>query len=410
MSDAAAAVESAHHELWERLVDREHGIIRDYPVPDTSLLPTVEECLGDRPNALSWGTPIENGPMFGGAYLDALCDRWRLTQSAEDHGRAALIASGLLHVARIGQTPGFIARGVSTDGVTHYAMGSNDQTLPWFYGLWRYANSGLPNVDERAEIVSRTAEVATAIRATGWRLPCDRAPFDYRSSFAKFHWEDAPRLLFVLRAVHQLTGDEEWLRLYRELAVEPNPTGGANRLDVCEAGMIHFHAPRHSWTSAASVTSLRGLWEMEDDPQLRARYAEGLRASAHLAAESLPLAEQFPNDDDTPFCADWRVMLRTWRPQQTEQEVVDLAGEQLRILGAASPRSGLEARLAREPLYAAWIVTLCSDRDLVEEFRPQVVRALQHYDYSRLYLATFFPAEAAWYRLRLEEAPDDPSR
>lgn len=399
MRDATAAVESAHHELWDRLIDRERGIIRDYPVPDEALIPTVEECLGDRPNALSWGVPIENGPMFGGAYLDALCDRWRLTGDEPNRRKASLIAGGLMHLARIGQRPGFIARGVSTDGVAHYAMGSNDQTSPWLYGLWRYATSGIPDPAERADVVAQLRAVADALRDTGWRMPCDRAPFDYRGSFAKFHWEDAPRLLFLLRAMHQLTGDDGWLRLYREAADEPNPKGGPTRLDVCESGMIHFYAPRHSWTSAACVMSLRGLWEMEDAPVLRERYAEGLRASARLAAESLPLAPAFDNDDRRPFCADWRVMLDTWRPQSTEQEAVGLAEEQLRLLGAASPRTGYEAEYVREPLYAAWIVALCPDLDLIRGHRDEIIRVLTHYDYSRLNLATFFPAEAAWYRL-----------
>jgi hypothetical protein len=96
-------------------------------------------------------------------------------------------------------------------------------------------------------------------------------------------------------------------------------------------------------------------------------------------------------------------MLQAWRPQRSEQEVVDLAGEQLRLLGRASPRTGLEAELVREPLYAAWIVTLCPEREFVEECRAQLCGVLEHYDYSRLQLATFFPAEAAGYELQLAE-------
>ena len=42
---------------------------------------------------------------------------------------------GLLLLADLGGVRGFIARGAATDGRATYALGSNDQTMPWFYGL-----------------------------------------------------------------------------------------------------------------------------------------------------------------------------------------------------------------------------------------------------------------------------------
>ena len=56
---------------------------------------------------------------------------------------ASFVPEGLLFLASLGHTPGFIARGVATDGKTTYPMGSNDQTTPWLYGLWRYVQDGL---------------------------------------------------------------------------------------------------------------------------------------------------------------------------------------------------------------------------------------------------------------------------
>jgi hypothetical protein len=61
---------------------------------------------------------------------------------------------GLLFLNSISDVPGFVGRGVSTDGKSHYAMGSNDQTLAWFLGLWRYLDSGLASGDERQRIVA----------------------------------------------------------------------------------------------------------------------------------------------------------------------------------------------------------------------------------------------------------------
>lgn len=43
----------------------------------------------------------------------------------------------------ISEVKGFVGRGMSTDGKSHYPMGSNDQTMPWFLGLWRYWEAGV---------------------------------------------------------------------------------------------------------------------------------------------------------------------------------------------------------------------------------------------------------------------------
>jgi hypothetical protein len=45
-------------------VDKHNGIL-DYTDLDGSFLhPTPQDCHEHKPNALSWGVPIEDGPMF----------------------------------------------------------------------------------------------------------------------------------------------------------------------------------------------------------------------------------------------------------------------------------------------------------------------------------------------------------
>ena len=78
-SGAAAAVEQAHAEIWRRFVDA-HGVMIDFTALDgTVSLPTPEECREGKPNALGWWSPIENGAMFNGLYMDAAVNRWRQT-------------------------------------------------------------------------------------------------------------------------------------------------------------------------------------------------------------------------------------------------------------------------------------------------------------------------------------------
>jgi hypothetical protein len=77
------AVEQAHAELWNRLVDR-HGIILD----NAGDLPTPEDCRLGKPNAIGWWSPIENGPMFTGLYLPAACERGRRSGNETDKASA----------------------------------------------------------------------------------------------------------------------------------------------------------------------------------------------------------------------------------------------------------------------------------------------------------------------------------
>ena len=115
-------------------------------------LPTPEELRDGKPNALGWWAPIENGAMFNGLYMDAAVNRWKRTKSEEDANKARKLMEGLLLLNSISEVKGFVGRGVTTDGKSHYPMGSNDQTLPWFVGLWRYFDSGLATDEEKRQI------------------------------------------------------------------------------------------------------------------------------------------------------------------------------------------------------------------------------------------------------------------
>ncbi|MEK7992291.1 MAG: hypothetical protein AAB403_00660, partial [Planctomycetota bacterium] len=52
----------------------------------------------------------------------------------------------------------------------------------------------------RQESSAKIIEVVEALRSHGWKVPCDRPPFDYRGAFAGFTWGAAPRLLFLLNS------------------------------------------------------------------------------------------------------------------------------------------------------------------------------------------------------------------
>lgn len=399
-ADAASAVEQAHSEIWRRFIDK-FGVMIDFTALDGSVdLPTPEECREGKPNALGWWSPIENGAMFNGLYMDAAVNRWRHTKSADDAAKARRLMEGLLLLNSISDVRGFIGRGVSTDGKSHYPMGSNDQASPWFLGLWRYLDSGLATEDERKRIIAKVADTTNAIVDLKWAMPAE-PPFNRRGSFAGFTFDSAPRLLFVCKMMHAITGDAKWDAMYRAALSERGGDEKLSRLEVCERGMVFHYAKYHSWTSCTCVGALRALWEMEKDDAVRAAFARGLQASADLAFKSLPMAEKFDNADTSHFETDWRAsMLPLWKPQQTEQEAQDLAHAQLKEFMKTAPRRGKETEFVREPTAAAWIVTLAPDAAILKQRAADVERIIAHYDYAKLYYSQFFWVEGAWWRLK----------
>ena len=284
--------EQAHTEIWRRFID-EHGVMLDFTDRDGTVdLPTPEECRAGKPNALGWWAPIENGAMFSGSYLEMTVNRWEQTKDDADVANARRLVKGLLLLNSISDVPGFVGRGVSTDGRSHFAMGSDDQTFPWFLGLWRFHQSDLATEEERERIRQHFETTANALVELDWRIPAEE-PFGTRGSYAGFEFDDVARKLFVLRAMHSVTGDSAWEEQYRQALGERGGEDNLTRREIAERGMYFWYAKRHNWTSASSVGGLRGLWEMEDEPELKAAFARGLSASAELAAQSLDLALRY---------------------------------------------------------------------------------------------------------------------
>ncbi|MBL9132437.1 MAG: hypothetical protein JNG86_14630 [Verrucomicrobiaceae bacterium] len=403
-ADASQAADAAHRELWRRFIDK-YGIMIDFADMDGNVsLPTPEECREGKPNALGWWAPIENGAMFNGMYMDAAILRWKRTKSADDAAKARKLMEGLLLLNSISDVKGFVGRGVSTDGKSHYPMGSNDQTLPWIVGLWRYWESKLATAEEKQRIAKHLTETIDEIVRLGWKMPAE-PPFGKRGSFEGFHFEETARKLFSMKLMLLLTQDAKWQSMY---AAELEKRGGEknqSKREICAAGMAFFYAKTHTWTSCAAVSALRGLWELESDAALKADYAKGLVASAKLAAESLSLAQKFDNNDTSHFEMNWRVMNADWKPQKTEQEAQDLAHVQLKNFMKVAPRRGKETAFVREPTSAAWIVTLCPDADTLKQHAPEVEKVIAHYDYTKLYYSQFFWVEAAWERLLQSQHP-----
>lgn len=415
------AVERAHREIWRRFIDP-HGVLYDYTsLGGQVILPTPEECELGKPNALGWWTPIENGPFFGGLYLDALCNRWRLSQQAEAAHEAKRVAAGLIRLAGVGGVPGFVARGFATDGKAHYTASSSDQTYPWFYGLWRYANSGLADAGERRQVVETMERIATAIEKNGWRMPGDKPGFGdfghWSSGYvgdkgtlvgAEPQFDAATRYLFVLRALAQLTGRTRWAEAY-QMALNGIPHGSEKtRRTICRGGVSYVapgEPPRYPespnlWTSTSSQAALRALWEMESDPLVRADFQTGLDANAASAARFVAGFKRYDNDNALVFDIRWRALTESWQPQPLIAEAVKLGTLQYRAWKKISPRKVAESEQMRDPLFAAWIVALSGNASIIRSVNGDIDGALRHFRWETLYTSFFFMAECVHWQLQ----------
>ena len=390
------AVEQAHAKLWRERVDQ-HGIILDY----IGAIPTPEECALGKPNALGWWSPIENGPMFTGMYLAAVCERAKRSGAAVDKANARRLAQGLLKCASVSDVPGFIARGIGADGKCHYLLGSDDQTHPWFMGLHTYFMSGIPSDAERKQIARKLVEVASALEASDWKCPCDGTfKGQFRGGFTGHLFRDAVRYLYMLRAMYDVTKDKVWLERYRQALAERPAKSDKTRAEICAVGYpldreaIKGIEEHGFWIYVGSQASLVKLIAMETDETVRSQYRAGLVINATNALNSIVAFKEFDNQDLKVFgSVDWRACYTNWFSQQTPADAVKLSETGDKTKKGA--RKNYEARYMRNPLAAAAIVAFAGDGT----GRAAVENAICHYDYSKLNMSEFFYAECAYYAL-----------
>ena len=396
--DAAAAVDAAEDEIFRRFFTR-WGYVLDYAGLDGEVdYPTPEDMRDSRPNGMSWWSPVENGAFFTGLLLAGLSRGRRGPKTAE---RARVAAQGLLRLSRVGSRPGFVARAVAEDGTSHPIVGSDDQTIPWLYGLWCYSRSGLPSASERDEIEAAMCQLCDALCETGWQMPTDGGPrFGYRGSWGHFNFIHSTRMLFAHRIMAELDTErrDHWLELYYERLHERDHNTGPSRLELCQKGASYLYPgsrisyPNNPpfWISAASQAALRELRDLEDDSSIRAAFDQGLAANAHAARHYVGQFRWFSNDEPTPYRLDWRFLNEHWRPQPDIDTALDVANTQRPHWFWGNPRKVYEEHTMREPLWAAWVVRLAGNRSIEELAMPDIESALRHYHWHRLDSSTFF--------------------
>lgn len=410
--DIPREVDALHDDIWKRFIYT-NGLVLDYvPEGGDQGFPTAEECAAGKPNAVSWWTPVENGAFFTGLYLDGICRRWKLTKAEADKAKAQRLAEGLMQCASVGKTPGFVARFVLSDGRSHYGLGSDDQTGPWFYGLWCYLRSGIPDAAEKERITAKMVEVATALKAKQWMLPCnpigDLRAGQYRGGFGGADYRAVSRLLFVTRALFELTGDEQWRQEYDKVREGKPPGSDKTRLQIVAEAMAGDYAlmpmlsKQQLWIFVNAQEMIRDLYELESDPVIRASYLQALQANARTVMPQLAEAANAADWKSAAFNPDWRALNELWTTQTTSEEATKVAQKQFKLWN--NKGRNLEIKSLREPVCAAWIIFLVPNEGGTEKNAEEVFqRLLKQTDWKNVSSSFGIFAEAAWYQMASRE-------
>jgi hypothetical protein len=388
-----ASVEQANHELWDKFIDK-YGIVNDF----VGERPTEMDCRLSRPNAFGWWTPIEDGAFFTGLYLVAACERARQSGLPGDQDKAKILAQGLLKLASVSDVPGFISRGVGTDGITHYPNGSNDQTIPWFYGLYYYLKTDIPSNKERMIIIHKLTEVIDALRLNHWQFPSDGMYTGLsRDDLRDDRFLEAPCYLFLLRGMYAITKDSRWLEWYKRALTEVPEGGKFTRAQICSTGIAYDakmwgDRREYLWIYVMKQAALVELARLESSPDLKSNFEIGVQNNREFVMEFAKGFASFDNSDTKVFGnTNWRKCYTDWYPQFTIEDAIEVS--KLRNAEMAGERKEYERRFMTTPLAAASVIALAGKK----EDCNLIDKIVTHYDYTKLNLSEFFYAEFAHY-------------
>lgn len=378
-------------QIFSRFIGK-HGIMYDYAgLHGEVQLPSKEECEAMKPNALGWWTPIENGGFFNGLYLIEQCRRYVNSKNEKDKEHVRTLVRGLLLLQDAGRTPGFIARGVGSDGQSHYPCSSNDQVYPWYLGLDAYLNTDIPGAEERKEITARLERQTKNLQKNSWILCGDPAQGNPKNfswgSFRPGDYVTSVHILVITELAARHTGKAEWRKLHEQLRSQ-KLKNGQTVLQCVEAGPAKMPA-WSSWYMAGVQYGVRLLRDAEKNPEIRSAYQRALQKNAKLALPLIRLHRKFKIAGERPrFTPDWRSMMPPWRPQLNAQEARKLAMEQQHIWHSEkSPALGEEKASLMPAASAAWNIVLTGDPGLLEQARPEIMAMLSRVRGKNLYYA-----------------------
>ncbi len=390
---------NAHRNIWSRFMSPDH-IVYDYVgLHGEIILPTPEECSVNKPNALGWWTPIEDGGFFSGAYLLGQCCRYGFEKSDQLREEIRMLVSGLYKLQDVCAAQGMIARGIGSDGKCHYPASSNDQVIPWILGLWKYMKTDIPSESERKECHERLYCHIRALQATNWTIPGEAPGFNRGSflhvdglegSLSSVHFAITTKILSELSG-----GSEDSLH---SLCLTEPLTNGKTRAQIIGEG-FPLYKPWHGWFTSTSQYAVRELYRTAADPSLQTRYLDGLRTTGAIAAKSISRYKDYIPGKKRDFTPDWHVMLTAWKEQHSCEDAQNIAMEQIKIWDKANPAVHEDKSTLMCAIPAAWITMMSEDPELIESQLPEILTAIMHFDYDNIHYGALLYVENLVYEI-----------
>ena len=294
--------------LWNRLYCPETSLFYDHLSPDgsfSSALPTPEELALDIPNPCGWGTGMEDAMMIAGILLEAVIRRFQVSGNTALCEEARRIFAGMVKCATIGKTPGFLVRCISpADGKSHYSNSSRDQYTHFVFSSLLYFRSELSSPEERADIVrflTGFAEraLANVTEENSYDLLRDDGKVGMVTAMrGPTVWpHEAARLAMFYAGAWAVSGDEKWLRIYREHRDEAIEGSAKLKTDPRPVQVFALYQMQ---------LSLEVLRSADPDPEYRNRIAEVMRLPAAHALEALPMWAAMKPFEGRVYNEPWR--------------------------------------------------------------------------------------------------------
>lgn len=355
-----------HDEVFRRFVRHPYGILLDYADENgNTVIPTKEECEKCIPSALSWGTPIENGAFFNGLYLLSLLEEAKGNPSEKLIKDIKLIYHGLCVLQDCAVCPGFIARGVADDGVSHYPLSSEDQVLPWLLAMNAYRNSEI--CEDKEDVKKRLLLVLNRMKNAGWRITHDSQWQEYGFGYMGKgrSYRGIIAYLYDLYLMYELTGDAADLAFYRT-ELTGKPEGSIyTRKEVVEQSMgpdlVRTPAIIQMWIhlSFQYAAGELSLWDKENT-QL---YRGSMKRNGEIALRFSEDIGAYDNEKGR-FDMDWHGMSDycyepfngEFRPcQQMSLKQISYWSREL------VPHRKMEHSVLGNALFGTWIALICGD-------------------------------------------------
>jgi len=321
--------------IWSRF---HHPPTNQFFTKEPSRLPNAERVKRLDPNECGYGTGMDDGPLFGGILLVAICDRYDVTHDASLKPAALSVFKGLELCATVHGVPGFVARGVCPeDGKSIYITSSRDQYTHLAHGLWRYYHSAL--CDKKAKNAIRKILHAVADRMTRNVTPENNFDFlradgsqDPRGicRMLDVRTHEAARLPMLYAAAWDVGRKQEHFRLCRKYL--PQAIQQSLKLPDLPQAEIRRWIPAYSVLQMQC--SLEVLHAVERDPAMRSQISKAMRWVAEFAANKRVFAarKRGPSFRECGETALAQFMFADLA--FTEQQETELAGA---ILGAKYP-------------------------------------------------------------------------